>query len=89
MSDPDQMELEKLLERINLQPADFDLTRYVENETPKFFEYKIIVPDEKTKQEMMKVFKYIHDLSEIDTDYILVNQLVHEYQNGRNVEVSK
>ena len=61
---------------------------YSENELTEddFFKYKIIVKDEKTKVEMIEAFKHIHD-SDIDTDYILVNQLAHEYEDSRNIIV--
>jgi len=48
--------------------------------------YKIIVPTEKDKQELMDCFKIFHD-SDFDTDIITVNQLVHEYLKGTNIIV--
>lgn len=42
--------------------------------------YKIIVPTEKDKKDLMSAFKHIH-YSDIDTDFITVNQLAHEYLN--------
>lgn len=44
----------------------------------KWTSYKIIVPTEEDRAELMKAFEHIH-YSEIDTDYIVVNQLAHEY----------
>jgi hypothetical protein len=41
--------------------------------------YKIVVPTEKDRLELMDAFEHFHD-SEIDTDYVTVNQLAHEYQ---------
>ncbi len=52
----------------------------------KFWEYKIVVPNEETKQEMIKAFEHIH-YSDIDTDYVMVNQLCHEYLEGINIVV--
>lgn len=43
-----------------------------------FTKYVIIVPTEQDKQELMEAFEHIH-YSDIDTDYIAVNQLAHEY----------
>jgi hypothetical protein len=40
--------------------------------------FKIIVPTEEDRQEVMKAFKHIHDAN-IDTEYVTVNQLAHEY----------
>ncbi len=42
--------------------------------------YKIIVPTEKDKKELEAAFEHIH-YSDIDTDFITVNQLAHEYLN--------
>lgn len=42
--------------------------------------YKIIVPTEKDKKDLMAAFEHIH-YSDIDTDYVTVNQLAHEYLN--------
>ena len=53
-----------------------------------FFKYKIVVPDEETKQEMMEAFRHIHG-SSIDTDNVLVNQLAHEYLEGGNIVVEE
>lgn len=70
---------------------EYDLKRYPEDEEKTlsedfFFKYKIVVPDEKTKKELMTAFKHIHD-SSIDTDYVMVNQLCHEYLECRNIVV--
>ena len=40
--------------------------------------YKIIVPTEKDRRELMEAFEHIH-YSNIDTNYVTVNQLAHEY----------
>ena len=40
--------------------------------------FKIIVPTEEDRQEVMKAFEHIHDAN-IDTEYVTVNQLAHEY----------
>lgn len=47
--------------------------------------YKIIVPTEEDRQELMMAFRHIHD-SDVDTENIVVNQLAHEYgpDNGKN-----
>lgn len=42
--------------------------------------FKIIVPTEKDKRELEEALHYLHN-SDIDTDYIAVNQLVHTYLN--------
>jgi hypothetical protein len=47
--------------------------------------YKIIVPTEKDKKELETAFEHIH-YSDIDTDFITVNQLAHEYLNDEASE---
>ncbi|MCK9415537.1 hypothetical protein M0Q97_02625 [Candidatus Dojkabacteria bacterium] len=42
--------------------------------------FKIIVPTLKDKIELEEAIEYIH-CSDIDTDYITVNQLAHHYLN--------
>lgn len=44
--------------------------------------YKIIVPTEKDKKEIQAAMEYFHDFMDIDTDFVPVNQLVHEYEQG-------
>jgi hypothetical protein len=40
----------------------------------------IVVPDERSKQELMAAFRYFHDSWSTDTDYQAVNTLAHLYQ---------
>lgn len=47
--------------------------------------YKIVVPTEKDRQELMEAFEHFHN-SDIDTDNIAVNQLAHEYLDGERIE---
>ena len=44
--------------------------------------YKIIVPTEEDRQELMEAFEHIH-YSDIDTENIVVNQLAHEYRDEK------
>ena len=44
----------------------------------KWTRYKIIVPTKEDKEELMEAFEHFHD-SDIDTDFVTVNQLAHEY----------
>jgi hypothetical protein len=53
----------------------------------KFTKYKIIVPSKKDKLELQKCFKYLHNLKDLSTKYIVVNQLVHEYLDNNNIIV--
>jgi hypothetical protein len=64
------------------------LKRYNDKKETKFFDYKIIVPTEKDRKQLIEVFRYLHNLRCIDTDYILVNQLVHEYEHDSEPEYS-
>jgi aminopeptidase-like protein len=49
--------------------------------------YKIIVPTEHDKEELEAAFEHIH-YSDIDTDFVTVNQLAHEYLNNDRIEGS-
>lgn len=57
--------------------------------------YKIVVPTDADKLELRAAFKHMHD-SDVDTDFVVVNQLVHEYRDKdvaddafNNIVVSK
>lgn len=47
----------------------------------RFFEYTIVVPTKQDKKELLEASQYLHDLRCIDTEYIVINQLVHEYEH--------
>ena len=68
----------------NVRSSDFDWTKI------KWTKYKIVVPTKADEKELRDAFRHIHD-SDIDTDYIAVNQLAHEYleDNGCNIVVDK
>jgi len=51
---------------------------YDEFDSIVWAKYKIIVPTEEDRQELMQAFEHFHD-SDIDTEYVAVNQLCHEY----------
>lgn len=50
--------------------------------------YKIVVPTENDKQEIMEAFNHFHDEG-YNSDFITCNQLAHEYLNGDNILVSE
>jgi hypothetical protein len=50
--------------------------------------YKIVVPTEKDKEDLMEAFEHIH-YSDIDTDLVTVNQLAHEYLDEERMEGAK
>lgn len=50
--------------------------------------YKIIVPTKEDKEELIQFFKYFHDEG-YNSDFIVCNQLAHEYINGDNILVNK
>lgn len=52
-----------------------DFMEYTEDIYTK---YKIVVPTEKDKEELEEAFEHLH-YTDCDTDYVTVNQLVHEY----------
>jgi lipoate synthase len=43
--------------------------------------YKIVVPTEEDKKEVQSALEHCHDSRDIDTDFVTVNQLVHEYEH--------
>jgi len=51
-----------------------------EFEKIKWLKYKIIVPTEEDRQELMDAFEHFHDEG-YDSDIIAANQLAHEYLN--------
>lgn len=56
-------------------------SEYLSNEDlakVKWTKYKILCPTEEDRQELMEAFRHIH-YSDINTDFITVNQLAHEY----------
>lgn len=60
---------------------------FSQNESIQWTNYKIVVPTDEDKQELMETFKHFHD-SDIDTEFVCVNQLAHEYLDGDNIIVS-
>lgn len=50
--------------------------------------YKIVVSTEADRDEIMLAMKHIHD-SDVDSDIIVVNQLIHEYLEGPNIIVNQ
>lgn len=50
--------------------------------------FKIVVPTEEDKQEIINAIEHIHH-SDIDTNYVTVNQLAHEYLYGSNIVVDE
>ena len=67
------------------------MKKYEENitdwSTVPYSKYVIIVPTEEDRQELMEAFEHIH-YSDIDTDFIAVNQLAHEYLDEKRSEGS-
>jgi len=52
---------------------------------PKMFKFKIIVPDKETKDEMTKAMKYLHNLFDLDTDYIKAEDF--KFEQGRLIQI--
>lgn len=68
-------------------PPERRLKRYADHgytsakcniEKVKFTKFKIVVPTQKDKEQLQAAFEYLHN-QDIDTDFIAVNQVVHEY----------
>lgn len=47
----------------------------------KFTKFKIVVPTKKDKEQLQAAFEYLHNRGDIDTDFIAVNQVVHEFDH--------
>lgn len=77
----------KLTKFGNKSKSKRDLTSEELNKV-EWTKYKIIVPTEEDKKELMEAFEHFH-YSEIDTDFIAVNQLAHEYQDHNSIIVDK
>lgn len=54
----------------------------------KWTKYKIVVPTDEDRKELMEAFRHIHD-SDVDVDNIVVNQLIHEYLDEEEIEGAK
>ncbi len=67
------------------------MKRYQEYEYEKWpwTKYKIIVPTEEDRKELMEAFEHFHNGSDTDTDNIVVNQLIHEYLDEERMEGAK
>jgi len=68
-------------DRSNMYLTKDDLSRV------EWTKYKIIVPTEEDRRELMEAFEHIH-YSDIDTDFVTVNQLAHEYLDDSRIEGS-
>ena len=64
-------------------PKADDLTE-AELKKIRWTKFKIIVPTQRDKKELLEAFKHIHD-SSIDLDFITVNQLAHAYHKEDKV----
>lgn len=56
------------------------MERYGEDDSKKvrFTEFKIVVPSTQDKEDLLEAFEHVHN-SNIDTDFVPVNQLAHVY----------
>lgn len=48
---------------------------------------EIIVPTEYDKQQLLLAFEYIHNLCDINPDYMAVNTIMHLYQRPELIKV--
>ena len=48
---------------------------------------EIVVPTDHDKEQLLKAFKYIHDLRSINSDYMAVNTIMHLYQVPELIKV--
>ena len=68
-------------------PETGPLEPWIDHPDYRRVQFTIIVPDEDTKAQVLRATKYIHDIFELDTDYIAVNELAHVYTEPDCVEV--
>lgn len=61
---------------------------YEEDNRP-WTKYKIVVPTEQDRKELMEAFEYFHYGSDTDAENIVVNQLIHEYLDEERMEGAK
>lgn len=54
------------------------MKKYNESEETNWTKYKIVVPTEKDKLDLEEAFEHLH-YTDCDTDFVAVNQLIHEY----------
>ena len=54
----------------------------------KWTKFKIVVPTEADKDELIEAIEHIH-FADIDTEFVTVNQIAHEYLEGNNIIVSE
>ena len=50
---------------------------------------KIVVKTQEDKEQLLLASRYIHDLIEIDTDYMVINSIAHLYQAPELIKVLK
>jgi hypothetical protein len=48
---------------------------------------EIVVESEYAKEQLLKAIKYLHNLRELDTDFVAVNSLVHMYEHPDKIVV--
>lgn len=48
---------------------------------------EIVVPTQYDKEQLLLAIRYLHDSREIDTDYLGVNTLVHQYEDPDVIKV--
>lgn len=48
----------------------------------KWTEFLILVPTDADKAEVQAAMEYLHNRRDLDTDFITVNQMVHQYEHG-------
>ena len=72
----------------NYQSVTEGLDRYDDNVPTEYVTItEIVVPSERDKAQLLKAFNYIHNLREIDTDFIAVNAVAHLYENPDLIKV--
>lgn len=83
--------LENILDREPeaYEPGPECMTRYEEGKEGQnsINITKIVVPTARDKVQLLLAIKYIHDSRCIDTDYMAVNTLVHQFNFPDNIEV--
>ena len=74
------------IEKDSIEPieVEYDMPLYPDSDAPiTWTKYKIIVPTEEDKRVLEQAFEHIH-YADVNTDYVPVNQLIHEYSDPTN-----
>lgn len=71
-------------------PEDKEMNRYddTKGDDQDWFNItEIVVPTKEDKEQLLLAFRYIHDLRDVDSDYMAVNTIMHLYSRPDLIKV--